>query len=167
MIRTAAAALVVLGFVACNGKGKPTPVKPTKTVEENLAPEVVVAGVKRTLEQYRQAYEVRSLEALAPLYAKGEGIAITHQGVSYRGMASVAAYLNKLLRVSKYIRMKLTGIHVIALSGSSAVAVAKVNRAVGDGVTTVETTGVLSLALKRFEKRWVIVSEHFSYPPRR
>jgi len=166
MIRAAAVALVVAGLIACNGKAKPAPVKPHKMVEENLAPAVVVSGVKRTLEQYRQAYEVRSLEALAPLYAKGGGIAITHQGKSYRGMASVAEYLNKLLRKSEYIRMSLSNIEVIALSGSSAVAIANINRAIGDGVTTVEATGVLTLALERSKKHWVIVSEHFSYPPR-
>ncbi len=164
MTRIAVTVLLIATFCACNGKAKPQPVKP-KQVVEKLAPEDVVTGVKRTVEQYRQAYEVRSLDALEPLYAKGEGIVITHQGKTHRGMSQVAAYLNKLLRRAQYIRMKTSAVTVIALGGQGAAVTATLNRAVGDGVTTVETTGTLTLALKRFQKRWVIVSEHFSYPP--
>jgi len=165
MTRFVVSLLVAAGLVACNGKAKPAPVKP-KQVVEKLAPEVVIAQVKRTVEQYRQAYEVRSLEALAPLYAKGEGIVITHQGKTHRGMTQVAAYLNRLLRRAQYIRMKTSGLTVIALGSAGASVTATVNRAIGDGVTTVESTGTLTLGLKLVDKRWVIVSEHFSYPPR-
>lgn len=166
MTRWSTFALVIAVLLSCNGKAKPTPKQPKQT-EAALAPEQVVTAVKRTLEQYRQAYEVRSLDALEPLYAKGEGISITHQGVTMRGMEQVAAYLNKLLRRAQYVRMKMSGVQVVALGGAGASVTASLNRAVGDGVTTIETTGTLNLALKLVNKRWVIVHEHFSYPPRR
>ncbi len=155
--------LLLVALIAACG-GKQTPAKPQPQAAP-LTPEAVVAAGKGAAEQYRQAYEVRSLESLTPLYSKGLDVIIVHQGRAYEGWTAVEKHLRDLIENSTEIHMRLTDVNVSALGPGGAAVTADITREVSDGVTKVVEEGELTLALRLEGERWLIVNEHFSYPP--
>lgn len=148
---------------ACGGGGKQVVKAPADTKPTVLAPAEVVTAIKGQLEQYRQAYKVRSLEALEPIYSHGPELAITYQGTTRRGWEQVRPYLKALLRDNSDIRLAFSEVRVAALGGGGAAVTLTLKRGLGDGSTLTEETGTLDLAFRLDGKRWVIVHEHFSY----
>lgn len=154
-------ALVVAGLCAC-GAGK-TPAKPEPA--EVATPESVVQAAKGVVEKYRQAYQVRSMDALAELYSQTTDLVVVHQGQAHRGWNGVSEYLRGLIGGASEVRVKLAAVEVTAVDQGAAVS-AEMARSVSDGVTTVEENGVLTLTIRLEGERWVIVHEHFSYRPK-
>lgn len=155
--------LLLLLFASCGKGAAPGPIEP---VPPPTPAEVVQAG-KGVVEQYRQAYQVRSLEALGGVYSRGLDVSLVHQGEVHQGWTAVETYLrDKLVRASE-VRLKLSDVAVMALGDGAASVVAKVRRDISDGTTTVTEEGYLTLALRREAgpdgDRWVIASEHFSF----
>ena len=156
--------VLVTILVACGGnkaaveQPEPAPVTP-------LTPVQVIEAGKGAVEQYRQAYHVRSLEALSSVYSHSLDVMVVHQGEPTQGWSAVESYLGALLRQSKEIRVAVSEVNVVSLGAAGAAVTARVSREISDGVTNVKEDGMLTLALRLEGERWVVVSEHFSYRP--
>jgi hypothetical protein len=155
---------MVLLLSAC-GRGA-HPAGPTEPSPPPTPDNVIQAG-KGVVEQYKQAYQVRSLEALGGVYSHDLDVSLVHQGEAHHGWTAVETYLrDKLVRAAE-VRLKLTEVSVLALGEGGASVLAKVRRDINDGDTTITEEGYLTLALRREPgpngDRWVIASEHFSF----
>jgi uncharacterized protein (TIGR02246 family) len=129
-----------------------------------VAPPVgLVDGVKGTIEQWRQAYEVRSMDALAKLYSHDPGLAIVQDGARQLGWAAIEPALRGQLARTTAIHVRIAELQVAALGSDAAVASATMTRESTDGMTTVTENGVVTLALRKDDTGWVIASEHYSY----
>ena len=126
-------------------------------------PAEVDAAVKSRVEQYRQGYEVRSLEALAPLYSQTEDLTITVQGRTQRGWVQAQDVLASFLTKAVTVKVRVSELQVVALGNAGALATMSVHRSFGDGVTTVDEIGTLVLVFRRVGDEWFIVAEHYSY----
>lgn len=157
MERTAVAGFALLAALA-GGGCPPRPAAPVAAV-----PVALVAAVKGTIEQWRQAYEIRSMDALARLYAHDPGLAIVQDGALQLGWTSIEAALRAKLAGATAIHVRITDLQISALGPDAAVASATMTRESTDGMTTVTENGVLTLALRRDDPSWVIASEHYSY----
>ena len=152
----------LLGLVvaACHpAAAQTTPAAPPPTPTE------VDAAIKSRIEQYRQGYEVRSFEALAPLYSQTDDLAITVQGRTLHGWPKVQESLTAFLTKAVTVKVRVSELQVVALGDAGALASMSVHRSYGDGVTTVDETGTLVLVFRRAGDEWLIVAEHYSYAP--
>jgi len=148
-------AILVAG---CPGGGSRDPVAPSA-----VTPKEVVTAVKATIEQWRQGYEVRSVETLAKLYAHDLDVVVVQEGSTMIGWSSVEAYLKDRIARAGQIHIRLKDIQIIALGLEAASATATMTRELTDGTTTVTENGTLSLVVRRTADGWVISSEHYSY----
>lgn len=159
MRRQGLIALLLALAAACGPKAAPA--LPVNTPPPT--PEDVIKAVTNHVEQYRQAYEVRSMEALAPLYSHTDDLVVTHQGKTVVGWPAAqdqkATFLTKMVT----IRVRVADLAIVALGDAGALASATVILVHGDGVQTVEESGTLTLVFRRVEDEWKIVAEHFSY----
>ena len=126
-------------------------------------PTQVEAAVKSRIEQYRQGYEVRSLEALAGLYAHTDDLSMTVQGRTQHGWAQAQDAISAFMTKAVTIKVRVSDLQVIALGDAGALATMGLHRSFGDGVTTVDEVGTLLLVFRRVGDEWFIVAEHFSY----
>ena len=157
-MRHAAVFVVALLLAGCprGGGDTTTPVAPA-------TPKDVVAAGRATIEQWRQAYQVRSFEALAKLYAHDIDLVVVQDGLLLVGWSSVEAMLKDRLARYKEVQVRLKDIQVTSLGPTAATATAAMTRELGDGVTTVSEGGALTIVLRRDGETWLIVSEHYSY----
>src|SRR5215510_9807533 len=126
-----AALCVVLALAACRGKAEDTtPARPQ-------TPKEVVAAARGIVEQWRQAYEVRSFDALAKLYAHDVDLVVVQDGHPLVGWPSVEGVLKDRIARYKDIHVRLKDIQVVSLGPTAATATAAMTRELGDGVTTV------------------------------
>ena len=161
MTRAIPPLLLALALAPACGNRAPAPAAPA--VVATPTPEEVVAAGKGLVEEYRQAYEVRSVDALSGLYAHTLDVVLVHQGREWAGWTDVQSYLKGLLQHAREIHLTFSNVTVTALGDDASTAVAGVRREVSDGTTTVTTGGVLTLALRRTGSKWLIATEHFSY----
>ncbi|MDB4952456.1 MAG: hypothetical protein JWO36_25 [Myxococcales bacterium] len=126
-------------------------------------PKEVVAAARATIEQWRQAYEVRSFDALAKLYTHDLDTVVVQDGQTMIGWSSVEAMLRDRLSRAKTIHVRLKDIQVTSLAPDAAFAVATMTREVSDGTTSVGENGALTLVLRKDGEVWHIVGEHYSY----
>lgn len=148
---------VLAGLAACPARSA-DPVAPS-----SLTPKEVVTAAKATIEQWRQGYEVRSIEAIAQLYTQDLDLVVVHEGTIHLGWGSVEAMLRDRLARASDIRIRLKDTQVVSHAPDVASAVATMTRELTEGATTVTETGTLTLVLRRRGDRWVIASEHYSY----
>lgn len=152
-------ALGTLGMLTgCPGSRAPAPAAPSAST-----PKEVVAAAKATIEQWRQAYEIRSVDALSRLYAHDVDLVVVQEGQTLLGWSSVEGYLKDRVARAGMIHIRLKEVQVISLASEVASAVATMTREVGDGTTTVTENGTLTLVLRKQAAAWVITSEHYSY----
>jgi ketosteroid isomerase-like protein len=133
------------------------------TVPTSTAPKDVVEMARNAIEQWRQAYEARSLDALQKLYAHETDVVVVLDGQAMIGWPSVETMLKDKIARAKEIRVSLKDVTVKSLAPEAASAVATMTREIGDGVTTVTENGALTLVLRKDESGWKIVAEHYSY----
>jgi ketosteroid isomerase-like protein len=159
-MRNVAYALVAVlaAAVACRG-GASAPAVPVAPA----APADVVNAGRSAVEAWRQAYEVRSADALAKLYAHDADVEIVQDGVPLRGWTAIEPVLRKRFEHAKDIHVKLKDEAVIAIGPAAAAVAATMTREISDGVTTVTENGALTLVLHHDPAGWVIVVEHYSY----
>ncbi len=156
-MRHVAIFVVTLVLAGCpRSGGDTTPARPA-------TPKEVVAAARATVEQWRQAYEVRSFDALARLYAHDLDLVVVQDGVPTSGWQSVEGMLKDRLARYKEIHVRLKDIQVQSLCDTGAVATAVMTRELGDGVTTVTESGALTIVLRKESDAWLIVTEHYSY----
>jgi ketosteroid isomerase-like protein len=151
------AVLVVAFCIAGCPRGGNTSVARVETPKE------VVASARATVEQWRQAYEVRSFDTLAKLYAHNLDLVVVQEGVPIVGWSSVEAMLKDRLARYKDIHVRLKDIQVQSLAADAAVATAAMTRELGDGVTTITESGALTIVLRKETEQWLIVTEHYSF----
>jgi uncharacterized protein (TIGR02246 family) len=161
MKRIAVAGFALLAVLAAGG----CPPRATTPAAEQVAepPADVLAMVLGTIEQWRQAYEVRSMDALARLYAHETGLTVVTNGTLQVGWVSIEAALGARIAHATAIRVRIKDPQVIALGPAAAVATAAMAREVTEGATTAAENGVVTLVLRRDDAGWVIVAEHYSY----
>jgi uncharacterized protein (TIGR02246 family) len=120
----------------------------------------------RVAEQWRQAWETRSAEALSPLYSHDTDLVVVEQGTPYLGWTAVETYLSTKTGAAKEIHLTLSDVETTALGASGAVVNATLTREINDGVSSLTERGALTLVLRAgADGGWVIVTEHYSYPP--
>lgn len=170
--RLVAAALLLaaaaLSSAACrSGGAAPEPVSPAMPAGQ-------AASVRGTVEQWRQAYEVRSVEALAKLYARDQAV-IIQQGTESRGWAAIEPVLTSRLGNATQVRVRLKDVTVLPLGDAGATVIAGMTREISSGATTITEEGLLTLSLRNdaasaagttsttTSSSWIIVSEHYSY----
>ena len=157
-MRHAVALAIVLGLGGC-----PAPKPAETTPAGSLAPKDVIAAAKGTIEQWRQAYEVRSFDALAKLYAHEIDLVVVHDGTPIMGWSAVEPVLRERLGKAREIHVRLKDVTVASLGPTAAAALATMTREISDGVTTVTENGALTLVLRRSGDGWQIVQEHYSF----
>jgi ketosteroid isomerase-like protein len=150
------AVLVASSVAGCPRGGDTTPAR-------MLTPKEVISGARATVEQWRQAYEVKSLDALAKLYAQNLDLVVVQEGVPLVGWSSVEGMLKDRLARYKDIHVRLKDIQVQSLAPTAAAATATMTRELGDGVTTITEYGALTIVLRKEGESWLIVSEHYSF----
>jgi ketosteroid isomerase-like protein len=162
MIRPVVAAFVVALMVAgCGGGSK----SGGGAVMTTPFADAEVTDVLRAVEQWRQASEQRSINALFALYDHGKQTTLVTQGQAFIGWDAVANELTSRFAAAKEVSYKLTDISVAPI-GAGAVATGQLVRELSDGVKTVNDRGTLTMALaKNADGAWLIVSEHFSIRP--
>lgn len=148
--------------IALLGAGCPAP-KGSGTTPAAAAPAEVVSAARGAIEQWRQAYEVRSFDALAKLYVHDTATVVVQNGVPLIGWTAIEAMLKDRFAHAKEIHVRLKEVSVSSLAPTAASAVATMTREISDGTTTVTEDGALTLVLKRTGEGWQIVSEHYSY----
>jgi hypothetical protein len=143
------------------------------TIQWNTGP--VVAGTAReripaALEQWRQAYEVRSLESLEPLYAHTDDLMVVWQGRSVQSWPSVRAYLGAFLAANTRVKLVVRDVRLAAIGSDAVSLTATVERRYGDGVRSVSENGILTMLFRLAPPddegkpaTWRIASEHFSF----
>jgi len=156
-MRHAAAFVVALVLAACpRGGGDTTPARPA-------TPKEVVAGARATIEQWRQAYEVRSFDGLAKLYTHDIDLVVVQEGMPLVGWSSVEGMLKDRIARYKDVHVRLKDIQVQSIAPTAAAATAAMTRELGDGVTTVSESGALTIVLRKEGDAWLIVTEHYSF----
>ncbi len=154
---TALAVLVVSLLVAgCPGSSSPG-------AEAPATPTEVVAAAKATIEQWRQAYEIRSVEALSQLYARNVDLVVVQEGTTFLGWSSVEAMLKDRIARTGAIVIRLKDMQVSSLAPEVAYAFATMTRELTFEATTVTESGTLTLVLRKQGDKWLITSEHYSY----
>ncbi|MBA3457372.1 MAG: nuclear transport factor 2 family protein [Deltaproteobacteria bacterium] len=126
-------------------------------------PKEVVAAAKATIEQWRQAYEIRSVDALSQLYARDLDLVVVQEGTTFLGWSSVEAMLKDRIARTGAIHIRLKDMQVITLAPDVASAFATMTRELTFEATTVTESGTLTLVLRKQGDRWLITSEHYSY----
>jgi ketosteroid isomerase-like protein len=150
-------AIVALGC-ACGHGGHP-PAQPA----HEAAPAEVVTMAKATVEQWRQGYELRGIDALAKLYAHTPETVLVLDGMPVVGWPAIEQLVTAKLAHAKEVHVRLKDVAVVAYAPTVAGVTATMTREIGDGVTTVTENGALSLVLVRDAEGWKIVAEHYSY----
>ncbi len=137
---------------------------PVQAVVPALDANTEVAALA-TVEQWRQAMEVRSLEGLANVYATDRRLVLVDQGQRQNGWSIVEPALRDMLARVREVHLKLSELTAQPY-GTSMLVHAAMAREISDGATTVTETGVLTLVLERDSGAWRIVAQHFSYRSR-
>lgn len=136
---------------------------PKPAAQAAAPPLGLVDGVTGAIEQWRQAYEIRSMDALARLYSHGPGLTIVQDGALQLGWAAIEPALRGRLARATAIHVRIAELQVVPLGGDAALASAAMTRESTDGMTTVTENGIVTLALRKDDTGWVIAGEHYSY----
>lgn len=154
------ALLLLVVAASCAHQKTPDTVVETK-VE---TPREVTVATRGAIEQWRQAYEIRSIDALEKLYSHDADIVLVNDGVTLIGWSSVGGMLKDRVARAKEIHIRLKEIQVTSVAPTAAFGVATMTRELSDGVTTVTEYGSLTLVFRKDPNAgWLIVGEHYSY----
>lgn len=156
-MRAVILACVIIAATSCSGGGgSPRPVAAPDSID-------AFAAVFRAVEQWRQGWEVRSMEALAPLYRHDGQTVVVYQGQAQVGWPAAETYLRKVVEGSRAIHLMIDDGQVTALGDGGATFAARLSREISDGALTVSDRGFLTLTFARSGDTWEIVAEHYSY----
>lgn len=161
MRKNALAVLMIATLAACGGGGKGT------TTPSGPEGGDAFAAVFRAVEQWRQGWEVRSVEALAPLYRQDGNTVVVYQGRAHVGWPQTQSFLRQTVDGAKNVHLSLEAGQVTSIGAGGATYSARLIREISDGVLTVTDEGFLTMTFARDvgNDRWEIVSEHYSYAP--
>lgn len=148
-------AFVVL-LAACGGGSRPA----ATTTPASGDP----SGPAGVLEQWKQAWQLHSAEAIAPLYSHGPDLVVVEQGTPFIGWTSVQAALQTRMGQATAVHLQLDTPTVTPLGGDAAVVEVTMSREIEDAGGAVTEHGALTLVVSREGDHWVIVAEHYSHP---
>src|SRR5256885_11259363 len=131
MKRIAVGGLALLAALAVAG----CPPKPSAPAAATL-PLEMAGTVKGTIEQWRQAYEIRSMDALAKLYAHDPGLSVVQDGARLLGWPATEEALRAKLARATAIRVRITELQLTPLGADAAVASALMTRESTEGAAT-------------------------------
>ena len=106
---------MALALAACPS-AKQTPVAPPTPA----TPVQVVAAGRALVEEWRQAYEGKSFDALAKLYARGPELVVVQDGLPLIGWSSVDAMLRDRLARAKQVVVRVKDVQVTAIAPTAA-----------------------------------------------
>jgi ketosteroid isomerase-like protein len=149
-------ALVLVVVAGCGGASK-------HAAAPDPASAAGATAARGAVEQWKQAWEIRSSDALEPLYSHDD-LVVVEQGHPYVGWTAVEAWLQASMGQATAIHIQLDDLTVAPLGAEGAVANATMSREIDSVAGNVTEKGALTLALRREGERWVIVSEHYSHP---
>jgi uncharacterized protein (TIGR02246 family) len=149
--------LVGVTASACGGHAA-RPRDPAAAAEDPFA------AVFRVVEQWRQGWEVRSFEALQPLYRQDNKTVVVYQGKASVGWPQAQTYLRRSVGGAGTVHLTLDQGQVTALGDDAATYAARMTREISDGAITATDSGFVTLTFARESGRWLIVAEHYSYP---
>jgi ketosteroid isomerase-like protein len=121
------------------------------------------AAVFRAVEQWRQGWEVRSMDALTPLYRHDDHTIVVYQGQPQIGWPAAENFLRQRLDGAREIHLLIDDGQVSALGDASATYGARLTREISDGAVSVSDSGYVTLTFARTGSDWQIVAEHYSY----
>lgn len=153
--------ILMLVLVGCSGA-------PKKEMNTSLGDEGDAGGASAAAslgEKWRQGWETRTVEALAPLYAHDTDLVVVAQGTAYRGWSDVETFLSTKLGALQAVHLRFDGAMTVGLGLDGGVLTTGLIRELDDGAGTVTERGTLTLVVRKDSLGWVIVSEHYSYPP--
>ena len=145
-------ALIALGCHAGSG-----------VVEPPRAAPVGDGAIKGAIEQWRQAYEVRSLDTLGKSYVRDASLIVVQEGQALIGWPAVEALLKEQLPKATAIRVRLKDVQIQLLVPDVAVVIATMTRESTQGAATATEAGTLTLVFHHTADGWLIAVEHFSY----
>ncbi|MFN0250717.1 MAG: YybH family protein [Kofleriaceae bacterium] len=153
-----ALALSLSGLAGCPRTA--APVAPS-----TLTPAEVVTAGKATIEKWRQAYELRSADALGAMYAQDIDLVVVVEGTALLGWDAVGGMLKERLKLADKIFIRLKDTSVVSLGADAAFAYATMTREIvaAGGSTSVTENGIVTFVLRKSGDNWVIGSEHYSY----
>ena len=150
--------LAALAAPACKGGGAGS-TTPGPSAAEGDA----FGAVFRAVEQWRQGWQVRSVEALEPLYRHDDHTVIVYQGRAQRGWERARTWLRAELAGVSSVHVRIEDGVVTTLGDDAATFTARMGRDLSDGVVTRTDEGFLTLTFVREGGAWQIVAEHYSY----
>jgi len=159
-----AAFLLAISIVSTGAgcPGKSGPATPAEPVSHTSAE--IVDGATRLVEQWRQAWQLRSADTLKALYAHDVDVVIVSQGRAHLGWTAVEAWLDAEVGRSASVHLAIEGLSIGALGDGAASLVCTLRREISDGVSAASELGQLTMALRAEGAGWVIVAEHYSFP---
>jgi hypothetical protein len=116
------------------------------------------APASAIIEQWRQAYEVRSVDALSKLYDPSEKLVYVHQGKRYNGWPAAAAVITERLAGATELHMDLRDVSVRSIAGATFID-CNMTREISVSSTTIKESGVVSMVIIDGK----IAVEHFSF----
>ena len=125
--------------------------------------EIIWLDARGAIEQWRQAFETRSLDTLAQRYTHEPSLVVVLDGNLWQGWPTVEPMLRARLARASDIKVRLRELDVVSLGPDAASAVALMTREATSDATTITENGVVTLVLRRTSAGWVIVAEHYSY----
>ncbi|HVV83010.1 MAG TPA: AtzH-like domain-containing protein [Kofleriaceae bacterium] len=159
MARAIPALLLTAVLAACGGGGGAHATSPHAQGAEVDA----FAAVFRAVEQWRQGWQVRSLDALEPLYRHDDHTVIVYQGRAQRGWDAAKEWLRNQLASTASVHIRIEDGVVTQLGPDSATFAARMGRDLSDGAVTASDEGFLTLTFVRVDDGWQIVAEHYSF----
>ena len=160
-MRVVLALIVAASLAGCGGGGGGAAATTPRSTADQVDP---LAAVFRAVEQWRQGWQVRSLDALAPLYRQDDHTVIVYQGRPQQGWDAAQGWLRTQLARSATVHLRLEGGVVTTLGDDSATFAARMSRELSDGVVTTTDDGFVTFTFVRVDHAWQIVAEHYSYP---
>ena len=146
-------------------EGCPTVARPEPGAA-TTAPVDADGAIRAMLEQWRQAYEGRSSEALAKLYVHDASLRVVEDGAAVHGWTAFELALRDRPGKATAIHVRFEDIQVHTV-GATGFIIATLLRDRSDATSTVTDKGVVTLVLRAAEPGnetgWVIVAEHTSY----
>jgi ketosteroid isomerase-like protein len=126
-------------------------------------PKDVVAAARSAIERWRQAYEVKSIEALSELYAHDPDTVVVLEGQPLIGWSSVEAALKDRLARADAIHVTLKDVQIASIAPTVAHLTATLTREIQAGAMTVTEHGTVTVVMEKRGDVWLIVAEHYSY----
>jgi ketosteroid isomerase-like protein len=123
------------------------------------------AAALATIEQWRQAMEVRSVDGLTKLYSNDQRLIVVAQGQRTNGWSNVEPMLRQQLERAGAVHVRLSEIAAYDY-GQTMLVHAAAEIETSTGATTVKESGVISFVLAPDGMVWRIVAQHFSYRSR-